>query len=184
MKSSQTLIELAEFLDPNFQAKRNYSNKREVLAPIVAQILQRQGSKYNRKKKKHSKTKQTLVGAPTRSVDAPAQFVHDDLDSASDDGGDDDDVCQKEVREFKTLAIKARRAQAEELDPLKFWHEHGNKLPNLAKLARAILACPASSAACERVFSAAGRLLDTDRNQLSPHNFCQILFLNQYRKSF
>lgn len=52
-------------------------------------------------------------------------------------------------------------------DLLHWWGEHEKTLPLLSKLARTILAIPASSAAAESNFSTAGYVLSPQRSQLN-----------------
>jgi len=48
----------------------------------------------------------------------------------------------------------------------------------MSSLARRILCIPASSAASERVFDAAGRLLEKRRTNLAPDSVYSLLFLS------
>lgn len=61
---------------------------------------------------------------------------------------------------------------------LEWWDHHVTEYPRLSKFAKQILAIPASSAASERVFSAAGNLITEKRNRLGPNSVNNILFLN------
>jgi hypothetical protein len=49
---------------------------------------------------------------------------------------------------------------------VSFWEGQSHRFPRLAKLARRILAIPASSACCERVFSALKRMVTDERISL------------------
>ena len=55
-------------------------------------------------------------------------------------------------------------------DPLLWWPKHEKKLPNLSRMARQFLSCPASSASAERVFSLAGRLYNDYAQNLTEQN--------------
>jgi hypothetical protein len=63
-------------------------------------------------------------------------------------------------------------------DILNWWREHQEKFPKLAKLARKIFSVPASSAASERAFSAAGQTITERRTSLKPDTVDSILFLH------
>lgn len=95
----------------------------------------------------------------------------------------DDDADCNQVNHDITNAMQARR----ELDiylqldlststysteghdnPLLFWKEHQLIMPNLSKLAKKIFNIPASSAAVERSFSAAGFIISSRRTNLNP----------------
>src|SRR3989338_5138653 len=53
-------------------------------------------------------------------------------------------------------------------DPLHFWAGNFFKYPRIAQEAKALLCYPASSLACERLFSIAGKVVTKERNRLSP----------------
>ena len=55
-------------------------------------------------------------------------------------------------------------------DILEWWAEHESQLPNLSKMARQYLGCPATSASAERVFSLAGRIYGDLNQGMSPEN--------------
>jgi hypothetical protein len=64
-------------------------------------------------------------------------------------------------------------------DPLRWWKENSNALPNLSKLARKYLAIPATSAPSERLFSVAGLTISEQRSTLRPDNAETLIFLKQ-----
>jgi len=49
---------------------------------------------------------------------------------------------------------------------LDFWRMHEKRFPNLARMARQFLGCPASSASVERIFSVAGQFFDDLRRKM------------------
>ena len=53
-------------------------------------------------------------------------------------------------------------------DPLEFWNSRIGSEPDLAHFALDMLAIPATSAECERIFSSAKLLLTPSRNRLQP----------------
>ena len=53
-------------------------------------------------------------------------------------------------------------------DSLSWWREHQEDYPHLAKMARDVLAVPASGCTIERVFSISGRLCTWQRNNFHP----------------
>jgi hypothetical protein len=61
---------------------------------------------------------------------------------------------------------------------LSRWKAQQNSMPRLAAIARYLLAIPASSAASERSFSAAGSTVSPRRSSLDPDNVDSILFLH------
>lgn len=60
----------------------------------------------------------------------------------------------------------------------KWWKNHQLQLKNLSKLAQKILCIPATSASCERNFSAAGYLINERRTRLDPEIIDASLFLH------
>lgn len=54
-----------------------------------------------------------------------------------------------------------------ETDVLQFWRIHQYEFPTLSKIAKRVLAVPASQLVCERVFSSAGTLISPNRTALS-----------------
>ncbi|TWW53090.1 hypothetical protein D4764_0012630 [Takifugu flavidus] len=61
-------------------------------------------------------------------------------------------------------------------DPLVYWTTNKARYPNLYHLANQYLATPASSVACERVFSKAGEMVSKKRNRLKPSTVEKLLF--------
>lgn len=77
-------------------------------------------------------------------------------------------TIRNEVDEYSKFALSGpiHCADNKEVSDLpRFWHEHASRFPGIARLARVILCVPATEAACERVFSRAGRIL----RQLGPY---------------
>lgn len=66
---------------------------------------------------------------------------------------------------------------------LEFWERQAPTFPRLRASARRILCVPASSAASERTFSSAGRVIEASRNRLNPGTLDSILFLHSARKA-
>ncbi|KAG7403263.1 putative AC9 transposase [Fusarium oxysporum f. sp. rapae] len=62
-------------------------------------------------------------------------------------------------------------------DPLAYWHEKRFKYPNLSRMALDFLTIQPMSAECERLFSAAGRMVNPLRHQLEAQiiGMCQVL---------
>lgn len=63
---------------------------------------------------------------------------------------------------------------------LNFWSKQSLRFPYLPKLARQILAIPASSASSERSFSVAGRVIEQRRTAIDGSTVDAILFLNSH----
>ena len=68
-------------------------------------------------------------------------------------------------------------------DPLVWWKTHGPSFPTLSKLARILLAIPATSAPSERVFSKASLVINKLRAGMDPKNAGMVIFLKDYLTS-
>lgn len=104
----------------------------------------------------------------------------------------DDDINSNHLSNNTTNAMRARReldaylqldlskcayAEKENDNPLLFWKEHELILPNLSKLSKKIFSIPASSAAVERSFSAAGLIMSQRRSNLTPSMLNDIMLV-------
>lgn len=63
--------------------------------------------------------------------------------------------------------------------PLEWWRKNELKFPTIAHVARRVLSVPATSVPSERIFSAAGLLINKLRNRLSSSLVDNIIFLNK-----
>ena len=77
-----------------------------------------------------------------------------------------------ELSEYMNLKVSKDR------DLIQFWLDNKSVLPKLYTVARQVLCVPASSAASDRVFSTAWRLLEKRRTNLSPGTVNSLLFLH------
>jgi len=62
--------------------------------------------------------------------------------------------------------------------PLRWWSLHHFEWPILHRLARRLLAIPATATPIERVWSRAGLIASNRRANISPENLDKLLFLN------
>lgn len=83
-----------------------------------------------------------------------------------------------EINRYSYLRIRADV----NFDVMQWWENHNSEYPRLYKFAQKILAIPASSAASERVFSAAGNIITEKRNRIGPKTVNNLLFLNSVYK--
>lgn len=70
-------------------------------------------------------------------------------------------IIEAEIDEYKKML-----KPSEDCDIIKWWKDNEEMLPLLTKLARLILAIPASSAAAESNFSSAGFVVSDRRSQI------------------
>ena len=66
---------------------------------------------------------------------------------------------------------------AQEEDPLVFWMNNQEKIPQLTKIAPNYLCVPASSSPMERLFSIAGKVFRPDRCCLKDKIFEELMFI-------
>lgn len=90
----------------------------------------------------------------------------------------EDDV-QGELDEVGEYA--SANFQSAQEDLLSFWQAQ-NSFPQLQHLAKRILCIPSTSAASERSFSSAGRIIEARRSRLNPDTVDAILFLHSAKK--
>ena len=85
---------------------------------------------------------------------------------------DCDDGKRNELAEYVNMKVPKNTKM------MQFWRGHIKVLPNMFKAACCIFYNPTSSAANERVFSTAGRLLEKRRTTFSPNTVNSWLFLH------
>ena len=64
-------------------------------------------------------------------------------------------------------------------NPLHWWRDNEDRFPNLAKMARSVLAIPATQAPSERLFSVAGLTIANDRASLLPEMAEDLIYLHE-----
>ena len=79
------------------------------------------------------------------------------------------DRVLSEIRQYETEPLPCQ-SLTDVFDPLPWWGEHASTYPVLSDVARRLLVIPASSAECERHFSAfnARHIISSQRNMLFP----------------
>ena len=81
------------------------------------------------------------------------------------------DIYQRQLRAPNTLS---------NLEVLSWWQAQEPRFPNLARMVRQFLACPASSASAERIFSLAGRLFDDKSQAMKEENLEDRMWAKQH----
>ncbi|XP_061746895.1 E3 SUMO-protein ligase ZBED1-like isoform X11 [Nerophis ophidion] len=93
---------------------------------------------------------------------------------------EDTSLLVDEVEDYSSTNFRLDRSAEEHL--LSFWRQQGQSFPRLQHLAKRLLCIPATIAASERSFSAAGRILEARRSRLNPGTVDAILFLHSANK--
>lgn len=63
-------------------------------------------------------------------------------------------------------------------DPFQWWSRNSSRYPEMSRIAKVYLCCPASSVYSERLFSEAGNIYETKRNRLRPDRAETLVFLH------
>ena len=101
---------------------------------------------------------------------------------------DDEEECeerpnQQEASEVdRYLALpqeKMLTSDGHDLDILDWWRHRALNFPNLSRMARQFLALQATSAGCERLFSAAGRSHDDYKKSTSESTLESIMMVHK-----
>ena len=99
---------------------------------------------------------------PTSGFSAFSSFVAiqaggtSNVDEVDEDMDEDAPNILSEVEKYLAMPAMPSSRNGKDTCPLEWWAGHQYEIPHLAKMARQFLALPASSAGCERLFSAAG----------------------------
>ncbi|KAL1493817.1 hypothetical protein ABEB36_009503 [Hypothenemus hampei] len=117
------------------------------------------------------------------------------IDNISDPDYDEDELMAKYIdinenqnnnnceQQFKIELELYKNSNNINGDILKWWQQNEKKYPLLSNFARKVLCIPASSAASERSFSLANRVLEERRSNLKGENLDAILFLHSKHKN-
>ena len=104
-------------------------------------------------------------------------------DSDDEDLGEEEEISFAEQLAAEVIAYKSEKPQpmyspsGSYNNPLDWWRVYHSKYPNMWRLASCILAIPATSAPSERVFSAAGNIVNKKRVRLKPETVDLLIFL-------
>ncbi|EJP69829.1 restless-like transposase [Beauveria bassiana ARSEF 2860] len=106
----------------------------------------------------------------TRSVSASVAVKDELADADRFDGEDDED-------ELELWHSSWEDGDGDVRDLLSYWHERRRRYPRLSRMAMDFLTIQAMSAECERLFSAAGRMVTPLRSRLDADmiGMCQVL---------
>lgn len=126
-------------------------------------------------------TKKEIDSSKVRSPEPPAaKKTRLSQSSSEDSSSDEEGPLQQSTTHFEAaqeVQAYQRAERCEKCDGcpgdqcgLIWWKEYSSKFPNLAKVARSMLAIPATSTASERVFSIAGHIVSKRRANLSPEH--------------
>ncbi|CAK9290298.1 unnamed protein product, partial [Gordionus sp. m RMFG-2023] len=90
----------------------------------------------------------------------------------------EESILPNDITKYLNLKISIEEEDILKTDILLWWKRQERDLPKLSRLARKILAIPATRTSDERGFSTAGRFLEQRRRCLNPENVESLLFLH------
>ena len=86
-------------------------------------------------------------------------------------------VMMEEFKIYKKLAVQFVSTSIDICNPIVFWKQNKNLLPNLSPLAQKYLSSPGTSTKAESAFSVSGYYARKQRARLSSENLCCSVFL-------
>lgn len=86
---------------------------------------------------------------------------------------DDRSSAANELQSYCALPVIKRND-----DPFQWWSRNSSRYPEMSRMAKVYLCCPASSVYSERLFSEAGNIYETKRNRLLPERAEALVFLH------
>lgn len=95
-----------------------------------------------------------------------------------------DDVSMRFEDEMRLYLMTGKPDSEDPNMLLSWWKLRQHCFPNLSRLARKILAIPATSASAERNFSRAGLVVSDKRSSISAQNVNDILLIHNYLVRF
>lgn len=114
---------------------------------------------------------------PNGSLSHRQRSILDSSDSESESSENMDTKLAAELTSYR-----CGKAEPMTTDPLDFWKQKETAFPNVAHQAKKLLCIPATSLPCERVFSAAGILVDKRRSALRADHVRQMLCLQSWMR--
>jgi len=105
---------------------------------------------------------------------------HGILDSDSDSVEEDESMNVNDKMMAELTSYRCGKVAPMTTNPLQFWRANEAVYPHVALQAQKLLCVPATSLPCERLFSAAGILVDRRRSSLRPDHVQQMLCLQNW----
>ncbi len=89
----------------------------------------------------------------------------------------DDEEAAVDGDEYEHWQNNEEKSDRKVRDPIRYWHERRQRYPRLSRMALDFITVQAMSSECERLFSAAGRMMSPLRSQLDVRmlGMCQVL---------
>ena len=91
-------------------------------------------------------------------------------------------TVDQEADEVSRYMLEPSSASVDKTCPLRWWKTNESRFPMLAKVAKKVLAIPATSTPKERLFSTAGLICTKKRARLSAKHVDMLVFLHENRQ--
>ncbi|CAL9687558.1 unnamed protein product [Knipowitschia caucasica] len=172
---------LAAALDPRFRKLKFLTadeclNVQEKLKAIILEEKRR--ANETKTQQQDTAIQEERPVADRRPVSLLDTLLGSDSDELSNNEEDNNDNNDAEVVRNELLSYFGESPISKDENPLKWWKENEARFPNLAMLARSYLSVPATSTPSERLFSAAGNIVNKKRTSLTPEHVDMLTFLH------
>ena len=179
--SVHPLHEQATFLSPSVTRILEKAVTIERLSEICTEIKQMAASCHNPESESDTQNDAEIALQPP-----PMKRMRPDCESSTLFGDFFQDVLSDTTRtevEPDTLPIDAEYSKITNMEEnlLDFWKTNSQRFPLLSSVAKKLLSVSATSTPSERVFSAAGRIIEECPTQLAPDTVDNLLFIHSAR---
>lgn len=180
----------ATILDPRFTLKwfqclKNWPRSLEVRGRsvlIMKELFLQELHKY-RKPAQHSVNTGASDINDSATMTVNPSYKEEIFGWNRSDGQAADEISQNAMEEEANRFLALCTNCSFDVCPLDWWKVHQSHFPTVARMARAVLSIPATSAPSERVFSSGRRTLRWDRSKLSGvHTEALVCLKDFYRK--
>ncbi|KAL4088553.1 hypothetical protein QTP88_023646 [Uroleucon formosanum] len=169
--------EIAVFLWPKFKMLKMFSEENGERSRILGDIeLRLLKFEIEDGEKRANSVTETNINSNSQELTSKEATMFSEWEDGVDER------AQQSIYKYKKELESYREENYDISDDqiLDFWSKQTLRFPYLSKLARQILAIPASSASSERSFSVAGRVIEQRRSCIDGSTVDAILFLNSH----
>lgn len=168
---SEPLYTIATVLDPRYKDRYFSDEFKPQIRRLLSHILSPTATAGPEEHSGEAKRSEPPEKVPQVSS------LHAMYDELLDEGGqhDRDDILNLSSAQMNLYLSEAVIPQNKK--PLTFWQDNKSRFPSLAQAAQAYLCAPCTSVDSERLFSAAGNIIDEKRNKLTAKNAEMLIFL-------
>lgn len=160
--------QLASFLDPRYKGLKFLSpDERVTIYDKVKALIAAQQPAT--KKKRRSSDAGVVRESSAMDFLLGAGDEDEDGDTTTSDGRDESEFAQ-----YISLPTPSHNSS-----PNQWWKQYASNFPILSSLAKRYLGTPSTSVPSERIFSAAGNIVNCKRSCLLPSNVNILVFLNK-----